>query len=276
MDIESIKYDFSNLFLKLVTLNMQPELSYRDTHLHKAIEIIFVTSGSVACRIQDTEITLNSNDTVLINPLFAHRIRPLTPASITYMQIDISKYDLRETYPVSLCFNEFVSHQFTESHFLIQEHTELFRVLQNLKEEAIGQQKGFQLYIKGYIFEIAAYIHRHFLSPKTISEKYLPDISAMVTYIEENYHSKIYLEDIAKAAGLEKYSICKTFKKATGQTLVDYINFVRLQKARALLTAGDSNIAQVAFSCGFSSVQYFNRVFKNYYACTPSVYIRSN
>ena len=70
--------------------------------------------------------------------------------------------------------------------------------------------------------------------------------------------------------------ICKTFKKATGQTLVDYINFVRLQKARALLTAGDSNIAQVAFSCGFSSVQYFNRVFKNYYACTPSVYIRSN
>lgn len=276
MDIESIQYDFSNLFLKMDTLNMQPERAYRDIHLHKAIEIIFVTSGSVACSIQDSQIILNSNDTVLINPLFSHRFRPLTPANVTYMQIDISKYDLRETYQISHCFDEFIAHQFTESHFLIPQDSELSHVLQKLKTEAMDQKKGFQLYMKGYIFEISAYIHRHFLSPRTISKKYLPDISAAVAYIEENLQSKIYLEDIAKAAGLEKYTICKIFKKATGQTIVDYINFVRLQKARSMLTSGDCNIAQVAFSCGFSSVQYFNRVFKNFYACTPSVYIRSN
>lgn len=275
MDIENIRYDFPSLQFKLVTLHMFPEKRYRDIHLHAALEIICVQKGCVECRVHNEQILLHENDAILINPNFHHRIHALEPSIVSYMQMDISKYSIQDFSRISYRFNEFITHRFTCSFSRIPQGSELYQLFTQIKEEAIEQQDGFQLYLKGYIHLIAAYITRHFITLPSIPEKLLNDIMPVVTYIEEHYLSKIYLDAIAQSTGMEKYRICKRFKDVTGRTIVDYINFIRLQKALELLTAGDKNISDAAFSSGFSSVQYFNRVFKNHYACTPSQYLKS-
>ena len=275
MDIERIQYNFPSLCFKIHSLPMLPERKYRDIHLHTDIELICADSGSLACSIHDEEVLLQENEALLINPLFHHKLRALEPSSVTYIQIDITKYSIQDFSRVSDNFNTFISHRFLKSYCRISQDSELYRLFMQMKQEAIRQQNGFQLYLKGYIYQTAAYINRHFISPQVIPEKQLSDIIPVVAYIESNCLSRIYLDGIAQATGIEKYRLCKRFKQATGRTIVDYVNFIRLQKALELLAEGNGNISETAFSSGFSSVQYFNRLFKKYYACTPSQYIKS-
>ena len=275
MDIERIRYDFPSLCFKIVSLPMFPEGTYRDIHLHAAIEFIYVNSGKIACCIHDETILLQADEAVLINPFFHHRLCALEPSSVTYLQVDITKYAIQDFSRVSAQFNQFVTQRFTHSHIQILQDSELYHLFMQMKKEAIAQQNGFQQYLKGYIHILAGFITRNYLALQTIPEKQLSNIIPIVAYIEENYLSKIYLDEIAQATGVEKYRICKLFKEITGRTIVDYINFIRLQKALEMLTIGNGNISDAAFSCGFSSVQYFNRVFKKYYACTPSQYLKS-
>ena len=93
----------------------------------------------------------------------------------------------------------------------------------------------------------------------------------IVEFIEKNYVSIISLNDISNVLHMNKNYICKIFKIATNKTIMDYLNFVRVENAKALLKSGIS-IFQVSSSVGFSSQSYFNKVFKKYILCTPSEY----
>ena len=64
MDIERIRYDFPSLCFKIVTLHMDPERSYRDIHLHAAIEIICVDDGSIECCVHDETMLLKKGEAV--------------------------------------------------------------------------------------------------------------------------------------------------------------------------------------------------------------------
>jgi len=69
-----------------------------------------------------------------------------------------------------------------------------------------------------------------------------------------------------------KYTVCHTFKTVTGATIFDYLNFIRVRHAAERLREKDSSILEIATACGFSSATYFNRVFKSFFGCSPSVY----
>ena len=68
---------------------------------------------------------------------------------------------------------------------------------------------------------------------------------------------------------------CRIFKRASGSGFIDYLNFVRICKSEKLLAAGTKSILDVSYDVGFSSVSYFNRIFKKYKNCTPTEYRRA-
>ncbi|HTL10538.1 MAG TPA: helix-turn-helix transcriptional regulator, partial [Chitinophagaceae bacterium] len=59
----------------------------------------------------------------------------------------------------------------------------------------------------------------------------------------------------------------------TGQTPVEYIRSVKLEKAAALLENSDMNVAQIAYSVGFATPKYFAKTFKAKYNMLPSEYM---
>ena len=65
---------------------------------------------------------------------------------------------------------------------------------------------------------------------------------------------------------------CRIFKQATGATFTEYINFVRVCKAERMLARSDVSILDISEAVGFSSVSYFNRIFKKYKSCSPRFY----
>lgn len=70
----------------------------------------------------------------------------------------------------------------------------------------------------------------------------------------------------------------KLFKKELGATPLEYMTNLQMKNAETLLTAMWANeytVAQVAQMCGFEDALYFSRVFKKYFGCSPTNFIKS-
>jgi AraC-like DNA-binding protein len=77
------------------------------------------------------------------------------------------------------------------------------------------------------------------------------------------------MEKVAEALNISRNYLSKQFKKETGQSFPEYLNNQRLQKAKDLLKNTTLSISEIAFQCGYNSLEYFNRVFKDREKCTP-------
>lgn len=91
--------------------------------------------------------------------------------------------------------------------------------------------------------------------------------------IARNYHSDLSIEKIAKELHYSRNYFGQLFKQEMGMSVNEYINQVRVQKAKVLLLDGNLKIGQIAEKVGFSDQQYFSRIFKKIVGCMPSEYI---
>ncbi len=95
------------------------------------------------------------------------------------------------------------------------------------------------------------------------------NVKATIMFIRENYNRKISLDEIAKNVFTDKYLLSRQFKKATGQTIVSYINNYRCQKA-AHLIRNEATVTEAAIRCGFENLSFFTKTFNKYIGINPS------
>jgi AraC-like DNA-binding protein len=72
---------------------------------------------------------------------------------------------------------------------------------------------------------------------------------------------------------MSRSSLYNKLLELTGQTPVEFIRSVKLEKAAILLEKSDMNVAEIAYSVGFSTPNYFAKSFKAKYNMLPSEYI---
>lgn len=89
-------------------------------------------------------------------------------------------------------------------------------------------------------------------------------------WIKENLSQKIAIKDISDQVYVNPTYLCEIFKKQTGQTVLDYITDVRLEKARELLVDTDHNVGTVSQLLGYQDTKYFSRLFKQKWGRLPS------
>jgi AraC-like DNA-binding protein len=99
----------------------------------------------------------------------------------------------------------------------------------------------------------------------------LQKLIPLFEYIDEHFAEELSLESCASLLCLNKSYLCRLFRNATGTTLWDFINFVRVCKSEEML-AGNMNLSEIAYAVGFSSPSYFHRTFKKYKNLPPSEY----
>jgi AraC-like DNA-binding protein len=112
-----------------------------------------------------------------------------------------------------------------------------------------------------------------FSRPLSVSEKRLCKIQ---DFLKENYKKDIQLSDIARHIGLSKEALCSFYKKHTSRTLSSYLNEIRIEASAQMLRETDDSISGIAYSCGFNTIHYFNRIFKQTEGITPAEYRKRN
>ena len=106
------------------------------------------------------------------------------------------------------------------------------------------------------------------------SEKEQDRIRSIYAHIDQFFHQKIELNEVAQICNLTKEAFCRYFKKTTGQTFVDFLNQYRISQAKRMMMSGGT-VSDACYSCGFESLSYFNRVFKRNTGINPSQFKKS-
>lgn len=92
-------------------------------------------------------------------------------------------------------------------------------------------------------------------------------------YINDNIsESSMNVDGLSACVGLSRSQLHRRMKEIVGVAPSDYIRNVKLRKACEMLSEGDVDIAQVAYSLGFSAQSHFSTLFKRYVGHTPTEY----
>ena len=101
-------------------------------------------------------------------------------------------------------------------------------------------------------------------------------VKKIINYLNENYEHKISLDQIAHNMYLSPVYISKIFKEETGESPINYLIKIRLEKARDILEhSEDGSIKNIATEVGYDDVYHFSKLFKKYYGISPQNYRKS-
>src|SRR6056297_785715 len=107
---------------------------------------------------------------------------------------------------------------------------------------------------------------------KMVNE-YISRINMVIDYIEDHLSQDMSLVELAEVAGFSKYHFHRIFYSFMKETLFQFIQRVRLQKAADKLCMNtNASITDIAYDCGFSSSAAFSRSFKSFFNQSPSQY----
>ena len=97
-------------------------------------------------------------------------------------------------------------------------------------------------------------------------------IKQVQDFIEAHYHDKITVEELCEKFNLGRRTMERRFKKATSNTVVEYIQRVKVEGAKRELENGHKTVNEVMFDVGYSDTKAFRNVFRKYAGMSPADY----
>ncbi|HNP06701.1 MAG TPA: helix-turn-helix domain-containing protein [Cyclobacteriaceae bacterium] len=99
-----------------------------------------------------------------------------------------------------------------------------------------------------------------------------PEIVKVQEYIEENFMEKITVDELSREFGIGRRTLERRFKKATHNTVIEYIQRVKIEASKKELEAGRKTINEVMFDVGYTDNKAFRDVFRKVAGLSPLEY----
>ncbi len=279
MKVELVKNNVPGLPIRIVKTQPREKLSFANTHIHDDIEILAGNTGTIEVRVDGEVIELSHGDVIVINRRIPHYTAHKVPGTTTMMiQFRIEKLRHEEFENINKYLSLILAgtdKPYVYLKFGDAETAEVFSLIEHICRENAEHKKNYEIFIKGYMELLLGHFYRNGILDST-EENYNRDavrrIWPVIEYIDQNYRYKITLEQLSSTLNVNREYFCRIFKDAVGITPIEYINYVRITKAENLLTTTNLSVLEISMDVGFSSVSYFNRVFKNLKRVAPSAY----
>ena len=240
------------------------------THFHDDIEVITVSQGEIICNIEGTVISLTKGQSILINQNVLHNVDIASAsATFTYLQFNISDF-LSTTNTVHIYNKDNVKY------YIDDNHRDLSILFGDILDEYTKQSDNYEIYIHSCILKLIVYMSRlNIINIRKLSGKNTDDIVYnTIKYLQDNYNQPLTLDKISKEFNISKYHLSHVFKKVTGSTIMEFLTTIRFSHIEVLLIQTNKNISQIAYECGFPSIQHFNKIFKKTKGLSPTQYKR--
>jgi transcriptional regulator GlxA family with amidase domain len=91
-------------------------------------------------------------------------------------------------------------------------------------------------------------------------------------YIEDNFQNKITVDELADMLSLSRRNLERRFKKATANTVVEYIQKVKIEAAKMSLESSRDNVNEVMYKVGYTDTKAFRNTFKRITGLSPVQY----
>ncbi len=94
-------------------------------------------------------------------------------------------------------------------------------------------------------------------------------ISELCLYLINNINEDVSVSELARMLHYNKFYLIREFKKYTGFTISEFINYVRVYNSIDPLVFSDDTILKIALSNGFHSSEYYSEKFKDVIGTAP-------
>lgn len=91
-------------------------------------------------------------------------------------------------------------------------------------------------------------------------------------FIEKHFQAKLNVEDLADRFGIGRRTFERRFKKATSNTVIEYIQRVKIESAKKQLESGRKTINEVMYDVGYTDLKAFRDVFRKLVGMSPIEY----
>jgi len=97
---------------------------------------------------------------------------------------------------------------------------------------------------------------------KQVRQKDFLPVQLAQKYIHDHFRERVTLNDVARSASLSAHYFSSLFHEMTGMTVKKYVQMVRINAAKQLLSLTSERITDIAYDVGFNNLTDFNRVFR--------------
>ncbi len=239
-------------------------------HVHRETEITYPVNGSVDVIVREKVFHVQMQELLIIPGNVMHYYVK-TDADVEVVNVKFMDEWLAPSFSAPEELTRIK--QFFQSVVHLSANPFITTVMNGMMNR---ERKRFsEYYLWGCLIQLIAQVlnnpHwiREQVSADVESTRYIED---MLLFVREHCYSDLTLKMLADHIGLTESYCSKYFKQCVGTSFLEYVTTRRVSHAQRLLKYTDDSIAEVIDQSGFSSIQTFNRVFKQYTGMTPSEY----
>lgn len=233
-----------------------------DFHNHQAHEVLWVLDGRVRVQLLDDIVTLQKGDLLLIDSEVPHASSASHPNDLV------------------LCFQHYFQdlsiHSGPSSNWSLMQQelgAEIKQQLAMLWWENQHKPKHWQTARDAALQHIQLILTRYFaaeVSPTKAQLESAQLVDQLLSTIRARYQQHLSLSQLAEEFELSEAYLSRYFKAKVGQSFLNYLTLLRLEKCLESLLQSQDAIGDIALNHGFPSIKAFNTAFKKEYHCTPS------
>lgn len=266
----------SNLFKSLIQKNSK-EFDY-PWHYHPEFELTYILGSQGVRYVGNSMENFSEEDLVLIGPNMPHcwiktgTDQEPSKAIVVYLKEDfvdktwMGSYEfdaIRQLLKLSgkgVKFDKAVALKLKDKFYELLTLPPLKKLLLLLEilQELAQTSKFHLLCQQGFSYE---------LNP-TNNER----INIVYKYIQNNYHLKISLADIAAQVSMSEEYFSRFFSKIMNKSFFEFLNEYKINRACKLLIETDKQVSEVCYASGYESIPFFYRQFKKFKDCQPKSY----
>lgn len=258
-------------------------------HSHEFIELVYVVEGSAEHVFEGKSYPIKTNDVFIINPGEVHTFKVesgkhLEIINCLFLSSLISDSLLKEL-GISQSIDFFYIHPFLNNeerfhHFVNLDgnySAQFLSILEGMIDEYERGKTSYSTLIRLRLIELLIILSRIYNESKlTIKHSDASESKVLVQricgYLARNYNQKISIPDICKLFNISSRHLSRIFKLETGQTIIEMVHHLRIEKAKTLLLMGDTKIIEIALTVGYDDQAFFSRLFSRIVGCSPGKY----
>ncbi|MBT3190955.1 MAG: AraC family transcriptional regulator [Verrucomicrobia bacterium] len=251
-------------------------------HSHDFCELVIVTRGSAMHMLEQHEFPVTAGDVFLLQGHQSHYFYNRDSLDLINVMYDPEKIALPENELRRMpgyCAMFMLEPTYRRQHrFASRLHLmrvplgRAERLAEELEAECTKKAAGFEVALRAKLLELMVYLSRAYTNTETTEAHALLRVGNVIGVLENDFSKNWKIDDLLRIAHMSRSNLMRVFRKATGQTPIEYLMRLRIQRSMEMLRNSDLSITEIAMEIGFGDSNYFTRQFRAINRLTPSDY----
>ncbi len=273
--------------LKIDAKTFNPEILYiydpwncapneGNRHAHSFIELSVILEGEAEYIVEGRTVTARKGTVFLFNPCTYHQERQLAETYSHEMHIGFRNFSLdgydRNYFPFKTSLID-----------LSNNKANFFKICDEILAEKADEAAGYDLMMKSLVMNLLVLILRsaqsnpletHGLKISIAEKEKKTLVNNIIYYLEKHHTEEVSLETLSETMYISPTYISRVFKEETGNSPINYLINIRLNRAKEMLETNQVTVKEAAETVGYQDAYYFSKLFKKHYGKSPSEFAK--